>query len=417
MRTAEYDVIVVGARCGGSPTAMLLARKGYHVLLVDKTTFPRDTMSTHLIHPPGVAALARWDLLERLLDTACPPIHEYSFDFGPFTITAPLRPSDGIAFALCPRRTVLDNLLVESAVDAGAELREGFIVDEVLTEGDTVTGIRGRTGGARRTHTVRARVVVGADGMRSLVARSVDAPRYHERPALSAGHYAYWSGLPTERFEGYIRPRRAFAFAPTHDGLTMGVLAWSVPDFEADRTAVEEQFMRAVALVPELADRMRSARRETRFVGTADLPNFFRRPYGPGWMLVGDAGYHKDPITAQGISDAFRSAEMATDALGDALTGRVTFEDAMADYQRARDEAVLPMFDLTCRFANLEEPPPAEMQQLLAAIHGNSSAMQDYISTLAGVVSPSAFFDPDNIARIMADAAAGRKLHSLSSAD
>ena len=127
--SSGYDVIVIGARCGGSPTAMLLARKGYRVLLVDKATFPSDTISTHMIHPPGVAALKRWGLLERLEATGCPPVTKYSFDFGPITISGAPRPVDGVAQGFCPRRIVLDDLLVRAAVEAGAELREAFTVD------------------------------------------------------------------------------------------------------------------------------------------------------------------------------------------------------------------------------------------------------------------------------------------------
>jgi 2-polyprenyl-6-methoxyphenol hydroxylase-like FAD-dependent oxidoreductase len=406
MHSTPYDAIVVGARCAGSPTAMLLARKGYRVLLVDKATFPSDTMSSHIVHPPGVAALKRWNLLQRLQRTGCPPMKQYAFDVGPFSIAASLRPLHGTAHALCPRRTVLDKVLVEAAVEAGAELREGFIVDEVLIEGGTVSGIRGRGKLEGNAVVEHARVVIGADGMRSRVARAVQAPQYHERPTISAGHYAYWSGLPTERFEAHLRPRRAFAIAPTHDGLTVSVMAWPPSDYEASRGDIGGQLMRAVALVPGLDERMRGAQRESRFIGTGELPNFFRKPYGPGWVLVGDAGYHKDPITAQGISDAFRDAEAMANALDDVFTGRATFDAALAEYQRVRDAAALPMFDFTCQFASLEEPPPAQMQQLLAAIHGNDEAMSGFVSTVAGVVSPAEFFAPENVARIMAEAGA-----------
>src|SRR3954469_16797922 len=143
MSAEGYDAIVVGARCAGSPTAMLLARKGYRVLLLDKSRFPSDTMSTHLVHPPGVAALQRWGLLDRLTATGCPRVERYSFDFGPLTIAGTPRPIDGIGHGFCPRRTVLDQLLVDAAVEAGAELREDFTVDEVLTSDGVVTGIRG----------------------------------------------------------------------------------------------------------------------------------------------------------------------------------------------------------------------------------------------------------------------------------
>src|SRR3954469_13739051 len=151
----HYDAIVIGARCGGAPTAMLLARKGYRVLLVDKATFPSDTISTHMIHPPGVAALKRWGLLERLEATGCPPIMRYSFDFGPITISGSPRPVAGVAEAFGPRRIVLDDLLVRSADAAGAELREAFTVKEVLVNDGVVTGVRGHAKGGE-TVTVRA---------------------------------------------------------------------------------------------------------------------------------------------------------------------------------------------------------------------------------------------------------------------
>ncbi len=183
-------------------------------------------------------------------------------------------------------RTVLDALLVEAAVEAGAELQAGFAVDEILNENGKVTGIRGHLkGGASATR--RARVVIGADGLHSLVAKAVQAQPYNERPTISVGDYAYWSGLPTDRFEAHLRPRRAFAIAPTNDGFTMGVVNWPRSEFEANRGDVEGHCLRAFELAPTLDARVRGAKLVSRFVGTGDLPNFFRTPYGPGWALVG----------------------------------------------------------------------------------------------------------------------------------
>ena len=142
MAQHEYDAIVVGARGAGSPTAMLHARKGYHVLVVDRAAFPSDTLSTHILHPPGVAALQRWGLLDRLVATGCPPIDTYSFDFGPFTIAgAPGTAEAPVAY--CPRRTVLDKLLVDGAAEAGTEVREEFTVDDLVVDDGQVVGIRG----------------------------------------------------------------------------------------------------------------------------------------------------------------------------------------------------------------------------------------------------------------------------------
>jgi 2-polyprenyl-6-methoxyphenol hydroxylase-like FAD-dependent oxidoreductase len=401
MSARGYDVIVVGARCAGAPTAMLLARKGYRVLAVDRATFPSDTVSTHLIHPPGVGALRRWGLLDRVLATGCPAIHTYAFDFGPFALTgSPGEDRSDVAYA--PRRTVLDKILVDAASAAGVEVREGFTVEEIVLDGDRVAGIRGRgRGGA--TVTERARVVVGADGLRSLVAQAVEAERYREKPCLLAGYYSYWSGLPMGgRLEVYTRPHRAFGAWPTNDGLTLVIGGWPYSEFESNKADVEGNFLEVIDLVPDFADRLRSARREERFAGMA-VPGYFRKPFGPGWTLVGDAGYNKDFITAQGIQDAFRDAELCVRALDEACSGRRPFQEAMADYQAMRDEHVMPMYELTAELASLEPPPP-ELQQILEAAHGNQDAMDGFARVNAGVTSPAEFFAEANVQRILAAA-------------
>jgi flavin-dependent dehydrogenase len=398
----SYDAIVLGARCAGSPTAMLLARKGYRVLVVDRATFPSDTVSTHVLHPLAVAALSRWGLRDRLAATGCPPIDTYTFDFGAVTITGSPGTTDS-PVAYCARRTVLDELLVAAAADARAEIREGFTVDEVLVEDGRAVGVRGRS---RTGDTVveRARVVVGADGRHSLLARTVRAEQYNERPPLMGAYYAYWSNLPMRRrFETYARPYRGFAAAPTHDGLTLVIAGRPAAELDEYKTDIEGNYLAIVALAPDFADRMRGAKRETRFVG-ASVAGHFRKPYGPGWALVGDAGYNKDPITAQGILDAFRDAELCAAALDESFSGARPFDDAMGDYQRARDAAVLPMFEMTCDIATLKPPSP-QMQQALAAIHGNQRAMDGFVQANAGTISPAEFFSGENIRRIVAEAA------------
>jgi 2-polyprenyl-6-methoxyphenol hydroxylase-like FAD-dependent oxidoreductase len=399
----RYDAIVVGARCAGSPTAMLLARKGYKVLVVDRARFPSDTVSTHLLHPPGVAALRGWGLLERLTTTGCPPIDTYSFDFGPFTISG--FPGTGEApVAYGPRRTVLDQLLVEAAAEAGAEVREGFTVQEVVVDDGHVTGVRGH-GSDGRTVTEHARVVVGADGRHSLVARAVQPEQYHDKPQLLCGYYSYWSGLPMDgRFENYIRPDRAFAAWPTHDDLTLVIGGWPFAEFEANKGDIEGNYLKMLELAPPFAERVHAAKREGRFVGTA-VPNFFRKPYGPGWALVGDAGYNKDFITAQGMHDAFRDAELCATALDQTFSDGIPFDAAMERYQSIRDEHVLPMYEFTTQLATLEPPPP-ELQQLLAAMHGNQEAMDGFARVIAGVISPAEFFSEQNIGRITSQARA-----------
>ncbi len=397
-----YDAIVVGARCAGSPTAMLLARKGYRVLLVDKATFPSDRMSTHYIHQPGVAQLQRWGLLEQVTASNCPPILQGHFDLAPFALTGVPPQADDIAQAYCPRRTVLDKILVDAAVAAGAELREGFTVQEVLMDDQRVTGIRGRAGGGSWV-TEQARIVIGADGLHSLVARTVQAPTYNEKSTLGCGYYTYWSDVPMEGFEIYQRDRRMMGAFPTNDGLVCLVVAWPHAQFRAYRADIEGNYLKTLELVPHLAERVRSGKREERFVGTADLPNFFRKPYGSGWALAGDAGYHKDPSTAQGITDAFRDAELLSEALDSGFTEHRPLEEALADYERQRNETVMPIYELTCQLASFEPSPP-QMQHLFAALQGNQEQTNRYIGTIAGTVSVAEFFSPENIQRIVAAA-------------
>jgi len=394
-----YDAIIVGARCAGSPTAMLLARKGYRVLVVDRATFPSDTVSTHLLQPMAVAALARWGLRDRVSATGCPPVGTAMFDFGPVKITGALG-TDASPFAYCVRRTVLDKLLVDAAAEAGAEIRQGFSVERLLMEDGRVVGVEGRSKNGQPV-AERARVIIGADGRHSFVAASVRPDEYHQRPPLACCYYTYYSGLPTDgRFEVYIRPTRGAAAIPTNDGLTLVLAGWQYSEFADNKKDVESTFARTIAMHPAFAERLRAAKREERFAGAA-VPNFVRKPWGPGWALVGDARYCKDPITAQGIRDSFDDAEACAGALDQVFARGRAFDEAMAEYQRVRDEQTLPMYELTCQAAMLEPPPP-EMQQLLGAIQGNQKAMDGFVRVNAGTISPTEFFAPDNLRALMA---------------
>jgi 2-polyprenyl-6-methoxyphenol hydroxylase-like FAD-dependent oxidoreductase len=401
--TPSYDAIVVGARCAGSPTAMLLAQKGYRILLVDRATFPSDTVSTHVIHPPGTAALERWQLRDNLAASGCPAIRTYTFDFGPFTIAGSPRAHDGVDVAYCPRRTVLDTMLVRAAAAAGAEVREGFAVEEILVDDGAVVGVRGKhPGGA--TVTEHAKVVIGADGRNSSVAKAVHPEQYNEKPAVTPAFYSYWSGVGSSGFEVTIGDGCGMAAFPTHDDLTLVIVALPQEAFDAARGDVEGTFLRTVDLVPELGERVRSGERQERFHAASDLAGWFRKPYGPGWALVGDAGYHLHPVTAMGITDAFMDAERLADALDAVFSDRDAYDDAMGAYQSARDEHVMPMYEMTFDFAQVDQPPPPEMQHLLGAVAGNRQAMDDFVSVQAGTLPIPEFFSPDNIGRIIAAA-------------
>jgi flavin-dependent dehydrogenase len=391
-----YDAIVVGARCAGSPTAMLLARGGQRVLLVDRAAFPSDTLSSHYIHQPGVACLDRWGLLEPVMRAGSPPIRDYSLDVGPFALRGVPPAIDGIDAAYSLQRVALDQILVEAAADAGAEVRERFSVQGLVVEDGRVVGVRGRTA-AGTTVTERARIVIGADGMNSVVARAVEAPEYDAVPALTCAFYSYWSGVPMDGVELYVRPGRVIVTAPTNDDRVVVIVFWPHAQLRALRADLEGSFHAALELAPGLAGRVRAGTRTARFRGTNRLPNFRRRPYGDGWALVGDAGYHKDPILALGITDAFRDAELLADAL---LAGA-----PLGAYARLRDESSAHGFATTLQFARLE-PPPQDMQMLFGALRHDQEQTNRLFGTLAGTVDAAEFWDPANVARILSGPAA-----------
>jgi flavin-dependent dehydrogenase len=390
----EYDAIVVGARVAGAPTAMLLARRGYRVLLVDRASFPSDTISSHLVHSPGMAALERWGLADAVRSTGCPPIHTYRFDFGPFAVVGRPQLAETGSVAHAPRRTVLDRILVEAAARGGAEVRESFGVDGIIVEDGVVRGIRGR--GSGRAVEERARIVIGADGATSAVARFVRASAYDEVPALEALYLAYWSGMPTDgEFQIYGREDRALAAIPTNHGLTVVLAVWPIGEFEANRRDLLGNYLAAFEVEPTFAERISHATRETRVVGKA-MAGFHRQSYGPGWALVGDAGYHKDAVTAQGITDAFLDAEALADAIDDGFAGRRSLDEALTARQATRDERTGPMYALTAQLASFEPPSPEQVEQL-ATIAADPAASGAFMSVIAGTLPVEAVFGAEEV--------------------
>lgn len=398
-----YDAIIVGARCAGSPLAMLLARQGHKVLLLDRASFPSDTISTHGLKPPATARLKEWGLLDAVLASNCPPIPAQQLDFGPLVLKGTSPGVDGVRFLVAPRRYVLDEILVRAAVDAGAELREDFTVDDVAVEDGVVVGVRGHgRGGARITE--RARIVVGADGRHSTIAKAVGAQTTVDRGAFCCAYYSYFSGLDAENVELYLRPNRFAIVFPTNDDKAVVMVEWPRDEFHAFRADIEGNFYATLELAPALAERVRAGTREERFTGTVDLPNFQRKAYGPGWALAGDALSHKDPILAQGTSDAFHDAAFLADAIHAGLSGAQPMEAALAEYERRHTEASLALFEMTCEFATLQPPPP-EMQHLLASIVGDQQAIDQFIGTADGTTPLAEFYAPENIARLTGVAA------------
>jgi 2-polyprenyl-6-methoxyphenol hydroxylase-like FAD-dependent oxidoreductase len=400
-----YDAIIVGARCAGSPVALLLARKGYKVLLVDRMTFPSDmAFSNHFVHQAGAAALKRWGLLDRLAATGCPPItHDY-WDYGAFSLSGPVPAADGVNTAFAPRRIVLDPLLAAAAVEAGAELREGFSAQELLWDNGRVTGIQGRYNGA--TVSEKARIVVGADGMFSMVAKAVKPSETKTSAPLEGSWYAYWSGVPMRGWHLWLRQDRVIFSYNTNHNLTLIGVAFAAKDLPVVRADIEKHHAAVIQEhAPELAERMRSNRRESHFVGGA-IPYHLRRPWGSGWALVGDAGYQKDPCTASGITDAFLSAEWLAEALDAGFSGRQPMDAALAAYEQRRNASVMAYFDLTTQLAALAPPPP-EVQQVLWALQFNPEQRARFFGVLAHSVPVEDFFAPENLKKILAGSQKG----------
>ncbi len=394
-----YDVIIVGARVAGSSTAMLLARKGFKVLLVDRATFPSDTLSTHQVHLTGVARLERWGVLDRVIASNAPATRQLIFDFGSAVLTGRFPTFQGLDAMYSPRRTVLDAILVDAARAAGAEVREDFLVDELVSENGRVAGIRGRPKGGR-TVTETARLVVGADGKHSLVAKGVGAATYHAKPALSLMFYTYWEGVPLAGGEIYSRERRSVGVWPTNDGLALTIVNWPIDEFATFHADVEGNFLATLDLIEGLGERVRAGKRAAPIRGTPDLPNFFRVPFGPGWALVGDAGLILDPGTGQGISFAFRDAELLTDAIAAGFSGRKPIEVALAAYQRERDRAALPMYRLTLQLASFA-PPSVAQQVLFTSLMGQPAEIERFFGVISGTVPIQEFFSPSNLLKIV----------------
>ena len=393
-----HDVIIVGARVAGSATALLLARRGLKVLVLDRATFPSDTLSTHQVQVPGVARLARWGVLDAILEAGTPATRNVRFDQGRVVLTGRFPACDGTDFMCSPRRTLLDQVLVDAARAAGAEVRENFTVGELLRDNGTVTGVRGREKGAPAV-TESAPLVIGADGKHSLVAEAVSARAYRTKPPQSMAFYTYWEGVPISGGELYGRPGCALGAWPTNDGLLMTYLAWPIARFGEFRQDVEGNFLRTLDAVG-LGERIRSGHRAERFRGTPDLPGYFRHPHGPGWALVGDAGLLLDPITGQGIGHAFRDAELLADAVADGLGGIRPLGKALGQYHRARDKAARPMYDFTARLAAINPPTPAETA-LFQALSQRQEDSDAFFGALTGSVPLREFMSPSNMVRLV----------------
>jgi flavin-dependent dehydrogenase len=352
------------------------------VAVVDQASFPSDTVSTHSIARSGVVQLRRWGLLDEVLDSGAPAIRQVTFHAGGESVTRVIKEKSGVDLVVAPRRYVLDTILATAAERAGAEVRSGVTVTGVRRDRHgRVSGVDGHDRAGALVE-LGARLVVGADGLGSRVARSVGAPLTEAGRAGGAAQYAYYTGIPWSGFEFFVAPRSFAGVFPTHGGQACIWVCTPATDARAARRQTGSraesfgELLRRAA--PALAARLRHARRTSPVQGMLRQPNQLRQAFGPGWALVGDAGYYRDAVTASGISDAFHHAELLATALDQALGGDGEEEAAaLAGYQRQRDQALREIFELTCALAGFP-PVPAFVglqKQLGAAIDTQAAAL------------------------------------------
>jgi flavin-dependent dehydrogenase len=377
-RRIDHDVVVVGARAAGGATALQLARLGYDVAVLDRALFPSDTVSTHSISRGGVVQLNRWGLLDSVLASGAPAIRRITFNANGESISRPVKDKAGVDHLVAPRRHILDTIVATAAQRAGADVRLGVTVDGVrLDDHGRAIGVHGHD--AAGPFDLRARFVVGADGLRSRVARAVGAPVVEERGSGGAAQYAYYTGLPWDGIEFFIAERSFAGVFPTHDGEGCVWVCGPSADAAAARRGAGSRADAFATLLersaPELADRLRSARRTSDVAGMLRQPNQRRAARGPGWALVGDAGYHRDAVTGHGITDAYRDAELLATAIDGALRGDTDDDTALAGYERQRDAALREIFELTHALTAYPSVPDfVQLQKRLSVAIENEAA-------------------------------------------
>jgi 2-polyprenyl-6-methoxyphenol hydroxylase-like FAD-dependent oxidoreductase len=341
--STAYDAVVVGGRCAGASTAMLLARRGMRVLVLDRGQYGTDTLSTHALMRGGVLQLARWGVLPTLVELGTPPVRTTTFHYGDEAVEVAIKPGNGIDALYAPCRALLDSVLVDAARGAGADIRYGMTLADLRYDGE------GRVIGAvaldaeGRLNEFAANLVIGSDGIGSAVARLARAEVTHQASHATATVFGYFAGIPDTGYHWHYVEGASVGRIPTNGGRTCVFVSVSPARYRTqilkDREAGFHAVLREVS--PALARQVLGASRDGALHTFAGRRGFLRQAHGPGWALVGDAGYFKDPITAHGITDALRDAELLADA---AIGGTCT---AFAQYEAIRDALSRPLLDVT----------------------------------------------------------------------
>ena len=351
-QTAHYDVVVVGARCAGAGTALLLARAGVRVLVIDKSRYGSDTLSTHALMRGGVLQLARWGVLDDVIASGAPPVRQSVFHYGATEMALEVKPRGGIDAYYAPRRNVLDRILVDAARDAGAEFRFGTRLENLQWTRGRVTGVDLVFQGKRVG--IRADRVIGADGADSLTARLVGAETRMSAQNTIACVLGYFRGDESTEYHWYFQPGIGAGTLPTQDRhcAFVAIAPQRLSEF-TDRG--ETTFRRLVTQAAGDETPLRNAKLIGGLRRFSGRLGHIRRAVGPGWALVGDAGYFKDPLTAHGITDALRDAELVARAVVDGSDG------ALYEYEGIRDQLSRRFFEITSEVARLDWSIPRLM--------------------------------------------------------
>ena len=398
----EFDALIVGGRAAGGSLALLLARQGRNVLVVDRDEFPSDTMSTHFMNLGAVGALKRLRVLNDILGAGFRRVTRHRTWVGDCCFEGPAGPPG--TFSMCPRRVVLDAVVLDHAVKAGARFEQKTRVESLVHDGERVAGAVLQTPGGERRE-VRARVVVGADGKSSKVAEWVGATEYDAVPALRPAYYGYFHGIeprPEPTLELFFGGDNITFFFPMREGEDCIAIELQPEEFEGFRSNLGTEFEARVRRLPEMARRMQNAHLEGKLMGVKGIDNYFRKPYGPGWALTGDAGYLKDPSTGTGIGDAVEQSFMLAEALGAALDG-ADWEASLAAFQQKRDQMMKPMYEATLDFTRARDIGPAEEAVLKALFLSPAAARSLAHSTVAhlpSLLSPRAHAQTMHISRM-----------------
>lgn len=362
----KFDVIVIGGSVAGASAAMLLARRGYRVLIVERKTFPRDALSTHFIWPRGVSYLNRWGIADRILSNT-PHFTRMEVTIEGINLVGSLPIKDlqerfrnlhgdsqGVLKTYCgPRRYFLDQILLDEAVNAGADVREGVTFARPIEDAGVVQGIIATTASGA-TITAHAPLVIGADGRFSAFAKAVSAQTTDYRKLSTFAFFGYFYGIKRDELAIHKKGRLGTAIFPTSDGSHMSLVYGPAEWWSAFRANAEANFFDTFEFcAPEIGELVRGSLRDEPFKACGAMPAFKRENVGPGWALIGDAGSFKDQVTAMGITHALRDAELIVDHIHMSFSGKIPLERALVEYQRRRAADYDDYFDMVCNIAEM----------------------------------------------------------------